>query len=539
MKKIIELLIKKDDIELAELGVDILSIVENPAIGVNFFAFSEQEFVDPNPGESESDYIGRCVPVLVDEGYDTDQALAICYSSYSEENENFLDENPCQSGWVAYGLKPKNGRMVPNCVPVENAHDFFVDETFESYDDYPQSVKDAAARGIRLNEEQGNKCATQTGKVRAQQLAQGKPISLETVKRMYSYLSRAATYYDPSDTEACGTISYLLWGGESALGWSERLLKKVQEEQMAETIEKMAEELGEEHDVTMTTYISEKNFAEEGPDTVAQIGDALKALDLLGRRDSREEAKTVYKYEGPQPQRRFCRALINASRNKFFTREQINEMRAGLARFNPGMGRGGRDNYDIFKFGGGVNCRHFFQQYKMFKGDNGRTLLIQTNNRTVPMSQRPNGGRVNASAIPDSKLNKMQFQVTDEEQRIVVGPAMIPQSLIPRRSKDGEEYFVYFSKETIRNISEKFFSLNHHNNTDVNHDEEVTTQNTLLESWIVEDAEIDKSRLYGYEPIEGSWFVSYRINDDETWDKIKKGELRGWSISGNFLEKEV
>ena len=103
-------------------------------------------------------------------------------------------------------------------------------EEFESYDDYPQVIRDNAARGIRLNEEVGNKCATQTGKVRAQQLAQGEPISDETIARMYSYLSRAKEYYNPSDTEACGTISYLLWGGEEALGWSERKLKQIQEE---------------------------------------------------------------------------------------------------------------------------------------------------------------------------------------------------------------------------------------------------------------------------------------------------------------------
>jgi hypothetical protein len=103
-------------------------------------------------------------------------------------------------------------------------------EDFESFDDYPQAVSEAAERGIRLNEEVGNKCATQVGKVRAQQLAKKEPISEETIARMYSYLSRASEYYDPSDTEACGTISYLLWGGEPALRWSERKLKQIQEE---------------------------------------------------------------------------------------------------------------------------------------------------------------------------------------------------------------------------------------------------------------------------------------------------------------------
>ena len=96
----------------------------------------------------------------------------------------------------------------------------------KSYSDYPQAVRDAAERGIRLNEEVGNKCATQVGKVRAQQLANGEAVTILTVKRMYSYLSRAAEYYNPNDDQACGTISYLLWGGEPALRWAERILRQ-------------------------------------------------------------------------------------------------------------------------------------------------------------------------------------------------------------------------------------------------------------------------------------------------------------------------
>ena len=98
---------------------------------------------------------------------------------------------------------------------------------FESYADYGDEIKNNAKRGIELNEKNGNKCATQTGKVRAQQLADGESISVETIKRMYSFLSRAETYYDETDTTACGTISYLLWGGKSALSWSRNKLKEL------------------------------------------------------------------------------------------------------------------------------------------------------------------------------------------------------------------------------------------------------------------------------------------------------------------------
>jgi hypothetical protein len=97
----------------------------------------------------------------------------------------------------------------------------------DTYSDYGQEIRNNAKRGIELNEKNNNKCATQTGKVRAQQLANGEAISVDTIQRMYSYLSRAETYYDETDMNACGTISYLLWGGKSALSWSRNKLKEL------------------------------------------------------------------------------------------------------------------------------------------------------------------------------------------------------------------------------------------------------------------------------------------------------------------------
>ena len=106
----------------------------------------------------------------------------------------------------------------------------------ESYSDYPSGVKNNAKRGLELNEKVNNKCATQVGKIRAQQLAQGKPISKETIKRMYSYLSRAEEYYDEGDTKACGTISYLLWGGKAGKRWAESKLKELGEIELASEV---------------------------------------------------------------------------------------------------------------------------------------------------------------------------------------------------------------------------------------------------------------------------------------------------------------
>tara|TARA_R100001460_G_scaffold75038_1_gene116156 strand:- start:6507 stop:8069 length:1563 start_codon:yes stop_codon:yes gene_type:complete len=116
---------------------------------------------------------------------------------------------------------------------VEELKELLQKQELESYSDYPESVRNNAKRGIELNKAVGNKCATQVGKVRAQQLANGEAVSEETVKRMFSYLSRAETYYDKGDKESCGYISYLLWGGKSAKTWAESKLKQIEREELA------------------------------------------------------------------------------------------------------------------------------------------------------------------------------------------------------------------------------------------------------------------------------------------------------------------
>ena len=106
----------------------------------------------------------------------------------------------------------------------------------ESYNDYPDAVSNNAKRGRELNEKVNNKCATDIGKIRSADLEAKRNLSVETIKRMYSYLSRAAEYYDEGNNEACGTISYLLWGGKAGLRWSESKLKELGEIDLASMV---------------------------------------------------------------------------------------------------------------------------------------------------------------------------------------------------------------------------------------------------------------------------------------------------------------
>ena len=113
----------------------------------------------------------------------------------------------------------------------------------KTYGDYGSGVRNNAKRGIELNKKVNNRCATSVGKIRAQQLAKGEKLSVSTIKRMYSYLSRAAEYYDPNDSTACGTISYLLWGGKAGLAWSRSKLRELGELDLSCDCTELSQEL--------------------------------------------------------------------------------------------------------------------------------------------------------------------------------------------------------------------------------------------------------------------------------------------------------
>jgi hypothetical protein len=98
------------------------------------------------------------------------------------------------------------------------------------YNDYPKAMTEAAQRGFDLNEEKGGSCATAVGKETCRILRNRETLSDDRTVRMYSYLSRARTYYKPDDTEACGTISYLMWGGDPALRWSKARVEEMEDE---------------------------------------------------------------------------------------------------------------------------------------------------------------------------------------------------------------------------------------------------------------------------------------------------------------------
>ena len=132
--------------------------------------------------------------------------------------------------------------------------------------------------------------------------------------------------------------------------------------------------------------------------------------------------------------------------------------------------------------------------------------------------------------------NNLTLAKVDDEKRMLVSPALIPNKQIFRYDPNTDSnYYVYFSKETVRQASELYLKHNNHHKATYQHEDRVSGVLTI-ESWIKE-GEQDKSKLYGFDLPDGTWFVKMKIENDEMWNKIKDGELKGLSIEGYFINK--
>ena len=133
--------------------------------------------------------------------------------------------------------------------------------------------------------------------------------------------------------------------------------------------------------------------------------------------------------------------------------------------------------------------------------------------------------------------NNLTFAKVDEEKRMLISPALIPNKQIFRHDpQTSSDYYVYFSKETVQKASELYLKHNNHHKATYQHQDRVSGVLTV-ESWIIEDSKMDKSTLYGFSLPVGTWMVKLSISNDEIWSKIVGGELKGLSIEGYFTNK--
>jgi len=142
-------------------------------------------------------------------------------------------------------------------------------------------------------------------------------------------------------------------------------------------------------------------------------------------------------------------------------------------------------------------------------------------------------------SIRKDKMSKMVFY--DDEKKVIVGAAMVPNKMIHRYDTLGNIYYVFFSKETIQKMANKFLRQKRTDETSIEHNgiKLGADKVYITESWVSEDPEKDKSAAYGFSLPAGTWYVSMKVEDPKIWELIKSKTLTGFSVEGLFAEKSV
>lgn len=133
----------------------------------------------------------------------------------------------------------------------------------------------------------------------------------------------------------------------------------------------------------------------------------------------------------------------------------------------------------------------------------------------------------------------IKVQLADEEKYMVYSAVLVPDKPIYRRNDDGDEFYIEFTKESIEKMAQEYLMNYRQNEITLDH-ETMANDITLVESWIKTDMYKDKSVAIGLSedlPI-GTWIAGLKVNQIDAWNRIKNGELRGFSVESMISLEE-
>ena len=440
-------------------------------------------FVVPSAGESEAEFIGRCVPVLVSEGYDEEQSLAICYSDWRNRDFKEIDQYVEQY--------------------IEELFDFlgYVDGLpVYSTKEEAMEVAEIAGCGKTYHEHQVGELTVY--------------MPCETHDKEYDELLQEA---------------------------HDEWMKSRMIDANKLSVEELDEVMDYLDSVALDVNFSQDTFAGvTGGKQRRNVGDSTSFMDSPG-------TKIRYRYvvnpSAPSNKsgnsRGFCKAMM-ARRDNVYRKEDINNASTRGVNRSFGPGQGGNP-YNLFLYRGGNNCRHIWETV-IFYESNGKwtespNKLQRVTDLIKPRDpQTPLEGAVNIGAL-GINLSKEKFN----DQQMVVGPAMIPDKMIYRIDEDGE-YYVYFPQEAVERIAYKYMEQKYTDSANIEHNSYEPIKDVfVVESWLVKDSKKDKSTIYmGEEMPVGTWMVAMKVKNKDVWDEyVKTGRVKGFSVEGFFADMLV
>jgi hypothetical protein len=396
--------------------VSFVALVDKPAIMKDFHVFGES-FIEPSKGEDKEPFLQRCIKYVIDEGKESEQAVAICNSLWEQ---HFAED---------------------------------------SYTDYPKQAIENAKIALRWAEENGwGECGTPVGKARANQLAKGEPISKDTIARMASF-ARQRQNSQRELGDGCGRLMWLAWGGDAGVEWASRKLEQLNKF--------AAEKISYDYDETIST--------ERGKQMAANDIKNGATVYIISARQDKEGMLTTAKDLGIPESRVYATGSNKAKVEKV--------IELGIAKHHD-------NNADVIKELGSIGAKFIMMQ---------------------------------------------GFAIQNEEQHIISGPLMLADTPIYRSNSKFGEHYVTFSPETIKDIAIKFSKKGYQKNVNLMHDSNMQVEGLVMfESFIV-----DKARgilpMAGYEDAkDGSWFGSFYVENEQVWNLIKEGKVKGFSVEGYF-----
>ena len=439
------------------------------------------KLVDPRAGETEDEFISRCIPVVIGEGKDQDQAAAICYSYWEERFEENEEE-------------------------IFRVLETYVSELFDFL---------GYADGLPIY----------SSKEEAQEVAQV-----------------AGCGYTYHEHQVGDFVVYMPCESHGEI--DEQVIQEAHDEWMRSRM-KNFEDLSQDEWESMKDYLEsvaeDVAFSQE-EFKISKSG--IKASNSIRNSQSfldTPTTKTRFKYVGPisSNSREFCRYLVEnfTNKDKVFRKEDINNM--SFAGVNKGLGPNGIDQYNIFLYRGGNNCKHNWEEVK-FSLINGEwkdtTMSVgKVADPIIPRDpQTPLEGVIGPLGI-GAQFSKQLFA----DKQLLVGPAMIPNQMIYRIDEEGE-YYVYFSEETIEKIAYKYMERKYTDASNIEHNGYEPLEDVfVVESWLVKDPKRDKSVVYtGKEWPVGTWMVAMKVKNKEVWEEyVKSGKVKGFSVEGYFVDQ--
>jgi hypothetical protein len=581
-KNIIDLEVADD---LEQSGASAIALVDFPAIEKDWMAFKREEFVNPGAGESQDEFIPRCIAKLVgDEGYENEQAAAICYSTWDEKhtkvemNDAFL--------WPSFGEE----------------------EFAQTFTDYPEAAKNAAQRALDWAEENGwGSCGTPIGKARANQLAKGRPITEETIARMASF-ARHRQNSDTPYSEGCGKLMWDAWGGDAGIAWASRKLEQIRRQELSydtsalptyvdqtpkkkdqfalqgiplprgEKVVLQAEDQNYDRGLVVELLEDGGYNVEYWFDSPDNIEPAEIEVDGETITDS---GNLVYIGYHPELEKFAAPASGNKGDRPLARIPKEERGRTGSAKNEPGDSKTTRGGVEVSAEVEGTLKDKIEKHNEKNTQDSQKATLgmlkavwrrgagaysVGTPGKRGMTRSQWAMARVNAflnilagnqsgydkdykqdndllpKGHPKASEQKMSMMFASEDQQILVGPVAIPDMEIVRKVDEGPDkgkpYWVRFSKDVIRKMAEKFMREMRNHDTNIEHNGKDNANTYVMETWLVENEEDKANSMYKFDVPVGTWMVKMRVTDPAVWKQVKEGKLNGFSLEGSFMDSK-